>query len=442
MKINSSDANNSNKILIILILIFFSFFLCSFGLRQRYGFILLGIITIIIGSYYCGKIINISHLKKIVVFLFASLIIIYLIPTARYDIDTFSFYTYVAICTVTILYSITDYKEIIKAFKIIELFGIIIALYITFFRIFPNLYFKIIYPFLSDGTAKMMLENSQAGYGAAIGQSYTFSDYIMMLAISSALGRNYQDLGKYNKQKLMIIILGFGILFEGRKGELLSTLLTLIFVSLVFGHPRKIKYPKIKLLFWGSGILLAIFSIPIMYRKGLLYRFVLMLDRIQQRSHGINVDFTSGRIVLWKNAICLFLSFPFFGAGWGRFANYTSGTFIEAVRNEPIKDVHNCFLQLLCETGLIGTLIILIPLFLIYKKTLLQTIRLKRDINKCTQIVQMNIFALCMQTYFGILFFLDPVFYNPFYWCSFAIIIIIEDFALKQEKLLRKINSC
>lgn len=137
MKINSSDANNSNKILIILILIFFSFFLCSFGLRQRYGFILLGIITIIIGSYYCGKIINISHLKKIVVFLFASLIIIYLIPTARYDIDTFSFYTYVAICTLTILYSMTDYKEIIIAFKIIELFGIIIALYITFSEYSP-----------------------------------------------------------------------------------------------------------------------------------------------------------------------------------------------------------------------------------------------------------------------------------------------------------------
>ena len=140
----------------------------------------------------------------------------------------------------------------------------------------------------------MVLENSQTGYGAAIGQSYTFSDYIMMLAISSALGRNYQDSGKYNKQKLMIVILVFGILFEGRKGELLSTLLTLIFVSLVFGHPRKIKVPiKLNCCFGEACILLAIFSIPIMYKKGLLYRFVLMLDRIQQRSHGINVDFTS-----------------------------------------------------------------------------------------------------------------------------------------------------
>ena len=50
------------------------------------------------------------------------------------------------------------------------------------------------------------------------------------------------------------------------------------------------------------------------------------------------------------------------------------------------------------------------------------------------QIIQMNIFSLCMQTYFLIVFFLDPVFYNPFYWCSFAIVVIIEDFALKEER--------
>ncbi|MCI8661352.1 MAG: O-antigen ligase family protein [Lachnospiraceae bacterium] len=444
MKTNFIGVNNikkNNEILITLIIIFFSFSLCSIGLRQRYGFILLGIITVFVGCKYCGTVINVSCLKKFVVFLFASLIIIYLIPSARYDIDTVSFFIYVFICVLTIIYSVTSYKEISKAFKIIELLGTIIALYITFFRIFPNLYFKLIYPFLSDGTAKMMLENSSVGYGAAIGQSYTFSDYFMMLGISSALGKNYQDIGKYNKKKVLIVILCSGILFEGRKGELLSTLLTLIFVSIIFCHPRKITYPKTKLMFWGIGILLAIVSIPIMYKKGLLYRFVLMLDRIQQKAYGMNVDFTSGRFTLWKNAISLFLSFPLLGAGWGRFANYTSGTFIEAVRNEPIKDVHNCFLQLLCETGLIGTLIILIPLFWIYKKTLLQTIRLKRNIRTCNKIIQMNIFALCMQTYFWILFFIDPVFYNPFYWCSFAIIIIIEDFALKEEKLLITNNS-
>lgn len=435
---NVSSKKKNNGILITLIIILFSFSLCSIGLRQRYGYLVLGTLTLILGCKYSLKTINISQLKAYSIFLFMSLVIVYLIPSARYDTATINFYIYVSICTLTILLSITDYREIFKIFKIIEIFSMIIALYITFFRIFPQLYFEIVYPFLSERTAEMVLENSKVGYGAAIGQSYTFSDYVMMLGISSAIGKNFQDMGKYNKKKILIAILCLGIVFEGRKGELLSTLLTIIFICAVFTDHRKMKYPNVKIPFWGSGLLLAILAIPILYRGGLLYRFVTMLERIQLRRSGMNVDFTSGRFTLWTNAINLFLSFPILGAGWGRFANYTTGIFTDVADGQAIRDVHNCFLQLLCETGIIGTLIILLPLFFIYRKTILQTLRLKHNLKKYNEIIQMNIFSLCMQTYFIVLFFLDPVFYNSFYWCSFAIIIIIQDFALREERNISK----
>ena len=63
---------------------------------------------------------------------------------------------------------------------------------------------------------------------------------------------------------------------------------------------------------------------------------------------------------------------------------------------------------------------------------------MKHNLKKYNEIIQMNIFSLCMQTYFIVLFFLDPVFYNSFYWCSFAIIIIIQDFALREERNISK----
>lgn len=436
MKTSLRLSKTSNSLLLVLIIIFFSFSLCSLGLRQRYGFFILGGMTLFLNSKYGFFNIKISPIKKYMIFMVSSLIILYLIPSSRYDITTISFYIYVLICTLVIVYAETDYKEIMKAFKVIKCFSIVLSLYITFFRIVPELYFKFIYPILSERTAEMMLENSGIGYGAAVGQSYTFSDYVMMLGISLIMGNNLQNKGKYNRYKVLIIILCLGILFEGRKGELLSTILSIIFVSAFFFSPRKIKYLKPKIIFMGCSIVLAMFTIPILYKQGLLYRFVTMLNRMGLRNSGINVDFTSGRFDLWINAINLFLAHPILGAGWGRFANYTTGTFVALAGDQAIKDVHNCFLQLLCETGIVGSSMILIPLFWIYKKTILQTVRLKHNIDQYNSIVQMNVFSLCMQTYFLLLFFLDPVFYNPFYWCSFAIVVIIGDFAFMEEKKL------
>ncbi len=428
------ESKQNNRMLIVLVLIFFSFSLCSFGLRQRYGFFLLGSSALLLGFKSCFKIINFTPMKKLVLILFGSLVTVYLIPSARYDVTTISFFIYVFICILTILYSTTNFKEVTVVFRLIELFSMMLALYITFFRIFPHLYFDNIYPYLSDRTAEMVLENTNVGYGAAVGQSYTFSDYIMMLGISSALGKNLQNKGKYKGKKIIVVILCFGILFEGRKGEFLSTILTILFIAILFFRPRRIKYPKEKLTFCVCALLLGLFTVPILYKEGLLFRFVLMIDRIQKKGLGMDVDFTSGRFELWNNALKLFLKFPIWGCGWGRFANYTTGSFVGDVSNQAIKDVHNCFLQLLCETGIIGTFIILVPLFRIYKKTICQSMRIRHNMEQNHQIIQMNIFSLCMQTYFLIVFFLDPVFYNPFYWCSFAIVVIIEDFALKEER--------
>ena len=78
-------------------------------------------------------------------------------------------------------------------------------------------------------------------------------------------------------------------------------------------------------------------------------------------------DVSSGRIGLYKHAISLFLKHPIFGIGWGNYKGTTVGVVTQATPFE----VHNIFLQLLCETGIVGCVCFVVPM--IY--TLVRTIR-------------------------------------------------------------------
>lgn len=67
----------------------------------------------------------------------------------------------------------------------------------------------------------------------------------------------------------------------------------------------------------------------------------------------------SGRDIRWQRAIELFLQRPIFGWGWG---GYDTG----------VGAIHNTFLTSLCDIGLFGTLLFIIPIIMIASESLRQ----------------------------------------------------------------------
>lgn len=67
----------------------------------------------------------------------------------------------------------------------------------------------------------------------------------------------------------------------------------------------------------------------------------------------------SGRDIRWQRAIELFLQRPIFGWGWG---GYDTG----------VGAIHNTFLTSLCDVGLFGTLLFIVPIIMIANKSLRQ----------------------------------------------------------------------
>ena len=121
----------------------------------------------------------------------------------------------------------------------------------------------------------------------------------------------------------------------------------------------------------------------------------------------------SGRTMLYELAIDLFLSSPITGIGWGKYRSNTLGIFRA---NDATFETHNVYLQLLCETGVVGLLLFL----LVVGATLLATVRkyrlyLRTDSGRQTPSV------LRLSLYLQVFFLAYCVSGNPLYDMNFLV---------------------
>ena len=114
-----------------------------------------------------------------------------------------------------------------------------------------------------------------------------------------------------------------------------------------------------------------------------------------------------------------------FGIGWEQFMN----------NNTYEHEVHNTYLQWLCETGVIGFVLIMIPLLYMYLTTLFRTVRIRRKGAALPYgLKEMNFVSLGMQSFFWALNLIDPSFYHQNFFCFFSFTIILEDASRRMEK--------
>ena len=85
--------------------------------------------------------------------------------------------------------------------------------------------------------------------------------------------------------------------------------------------------------------------------------FRTAVDSLLQR-FGAEEDTLSGRTLLYALAMRLFGRSPVLGIGWGNFRAYTQGIF--SMSSGSTYEAHNVYLQMLCETGVVGASVFII----------------------------------------------------------------------------------
>ena len=441
---NGNKRQISNSILFYLTLFSVTFFVYNdLNISKNWGYIIF--VSIVFLNCLCTtRCIYISRIKLALLCLVITIVFFYCLDS-RKDREMITYALTMLICLAIFFIAQPNLKNVDYSIRAIIIFALIFFVYIAGVTIFPDLYWKNIYPFLPEGVREYAQQLINDGYGIPIGGSIIFADYVMAMAIVSMVSSLIVKLQnrplKILKYITIVLLLFCGIMLEGRRSELLCILSTVCVMFVLSIDFRLGKETRKKFSLVGLVGILSLFVILLLGTQGYLDRFVRTVEQIVLSvTSGAKVDITSGRIRRWRRAWELFQEAPFMGIGWGRYANYAFGDFREIAATTPINDkyVHNDYLNILCETGIIGFLGIIVPLLYIFITTYRQNRRLQRY--RCHQnILILNFISLGIQMFFGFLSFLDPSFYKFYFWFFYTVAVILLDFTLKEERKLKAV---
>ncbi len=421
MSMIKNEGIKSNSLLIWLTLYqCLAWSLKSFGLKSSYGIFLLAAIWIACIFLY-RLCLNFNRCNSPLVLTICSLLFFFFLPNANHG-DKW-LYLLFGICVLYNLTSSSDKKTISRVLQIFVVMAAVYAVYIIVCRISPDLYTSKILPRLKDVDYALTVYLLHEGYGAQIGGSAIFGDFILAAAIFIVLSYLLMEDRKDKKVMYVLAIMFFflAVLFEGRRGEVLSIGVSFIALYFFSAKPRSSELLKRICLFVVICIL-AIILLNLLSGLGFLSRFTDSFDLFKEDQDELDVNkLSSGRMNMWELAWRLFLENPVYGIGLG---NFRVANDINSLQN-----VHNTYLQFLCETGVIGLSLIVLPMVFLFFKTW-RLFRYTRYVPDLDSKAKSSIFASTgIQLFFLIEHFLDPVFFRLYFYPLFVVGISLYEYA-------------
>lgn len=226
-----------------------------------------------------------------------------------------------------------------RTVKIIAIYGVIFSAASFFFYIFPDIYIQEIVPHLEDylqSHAVIMIKSNR--YPGLTGHYSTNGIYLAFgVGAAWAIYLTYNK-GIWRKISFICFILGVGaLLLIGKRAHLVFSLGACFLIYWISNNKNQLK--RIKKVF-GMIIISAVIMVIVVNQIPALAN---TFERfIETASSG---DFLMSRGKFFLEAIEQFKANPIVGAGWRTMMNDVIG-----------HDVHNIYLQLLAENGLLGFL--------------------------------------------------------------------------------------
>ncbi len=247
------------------------------------------------------------------------------------------------LCAMVILDSrIAENPSYLKFFYYFSFIFIIGSL---FYLLFPGLYRSMILPAFSGSSqyARLIRWTQRSVYLIVPG----FANQTSFNACHFAYGIGYLLCSRFAGEKLTgkrIVVLGllFACLVLTNKRAQFLLLFAALAVSYYMLDSGQHKLRKLlTVLMTGFAVITVLYILVMRVNAGVFIKLRQMLLDIESDD-----DVSSGRIVLYEGALQHFLQKPLFGIGWERFQ------FLEDVPGSM--HTHNIYLELLCETGIVG----------------------------------------------------------------------------------------
>ena len=141
------------------------------------------------------------------------------------------------------------------------------------------------------------------------------------------------------------------------------------------------------------------------------------------------IGMTSGRTVIYENAVALWKTNRWFGIGWGNFKySVAQSLWFSGF------DVHNCFLQILCETGIIG----LVLYSVICLSSMITSIKCVAALRNTQDVKSYHLAVFCcyLQVFFVLYSLTEPILYEYTDYVLFFICFNCSNILMKKRNRL------
>lgn len=265
--------------------------------------------------------------------------------------------------------------------------------------------------YLTSELRALEIKSSYSGL-ASSNNVVTFSAVILL---SYALF--YLNSKKVFVKWVLVVVALISILISGQRSNLFFVPLAFMITYFVQSDRNRINRAFMIAFSLGAVISIVLAFEPVLTQYRLFERVFASFSTY--RSGG---DISNGRSILYARALSLWSDKPLFGNGWFYFYSNNIGIIRRLTRSH----VHNLFLELLCDVGVVGLIFILAPMVVIYIRNYKA---LRNEISEFRQIYKLT---FTLQTFF----FLDSMLHVTYYSTSILTIqfICLLLFLLAQNK--------
>lgn len=335
-------------------------------------------------------------------------------------LSTIDVWIYVFLALVVLSQDIRWVKWAIKTIICLSVFYAFMTMVCNIYKPF---YYNVVYPSMSKYvTVNWFKAHPSAGFTT----DYSVNSFYLAIGCCATLvfviGRNYI---KNRRGTCSFIIITLGIMMAGKRAIVMGIVAAFLVSYInITSKDKRNRYTKLILGFGGAILILLLLSFFIPSMNYTIERFI---EKIEMG------DITSGRMEYWIYSWFYFLKKPFWGYGWRWFAY-----------NNPfpkVMDVHNTLLQLLLETGIIGTIIF----FLFFARELIYTIKLSREIIRERELftdedIIYIYFSLAFQVYYMFIIEMGTGFYSTTGFMTYFICCSIIEYYRNNNALMLERN--
>ena len=259
-----------------------------------------------------------------------------------------------------------------------------------------DFYMANIYPHFDSSQKAHLYEQVQKNHHA-VGLSNHYSQNGIYMAISLCASFALLFMKSHKNILWRVLLLSavfFALILTGKRGVLIFSVFAML-ISYVICKKGAFANKLITVLFILSSMSLVIYVLSF-YIEGVASAFERITAMFLTENEASDVS--NGRFKLYAIAWNFFKESPVLGIGWREFSKEAVNFYNQ---DSVLRDAHNVFLQLLCETGIIGFLIF-ITLFI---SAITQTIQLvvkstKNMLYLSDKTKIALIFSLCYQVFF------------------------------------------